>query len=87
VLKDIDIVCPGTDANASRQALETPVPDVAGRYPECTMFRPSILPAFGLYADRVDGLAMDNVRFSLQEGSKDVRPPVSLSEKVTKGQR
>lgn len=83
VLKDIDIVCPGADAVASWQALETPVPDVSGLYPECTMFRPSILPAYGLYVDRVDGISLENVRFRLKDGSGDVRPPVFLSRSVS----
>ena len=83
VLKDIDIVCPGADEVASRQALETPVPDVSGLYPECTMFRPSILPAYGLYVDRVDGIFLDDVTFRLKKGSTDVRPPVFLSKDVS----
>ncbi|MBQ0033048.1 MAG: right-handed parallel beta-helix repeat-containing protein [bacterium] len=82
VRKDIDIVSPGADEVASRLALETPVPDVSGLYPECTMFRPSILPAYGLYVDRIDGILLENVRFRLKDGSGDVRPPIFFSENV-----
>ena len=81
-LKNIDIECPGTDEVASQQAMEMPVPDVSECYPECTMFSPSILPAFGLYVDRVDGFSSENVVFRLRDGSKDARPPVFLSDKI-----
>ena len=86
-LKDIDIACAGASEEASHKAMVDPVPNVAKRYPECTMFRPSILPAFGLYVDRVDGLTMENVRFSLWRESGDVRPPVYLTSNVTNVRR
>ena len=35
-----------------------------------------ILPAFGLWADKVDGLTLENVSFRLREGGVDVRPDV-----------
>lgn len=82
VLENIDIVCRGAGTEASERAKTMPVPDVSKRYPECMMFRPSILPAFGLYVDRVNGLTMRNVRFSLGRGSEDVRPPVCFSPNV-----
>ncbi|MBQ0033590.1 MAG: hypothetical protein KBT68_12455 [bacterium] len=87
VLENIDIACCGAGTAASEQAKVMSVPDVSKRYPECTMFRPSILPAFGLYVDRVDGLKMENVRFSLWRESGDVRPPVCLTTNVTNVER
>ena len=75
-LKDVSIVCRGAGAEMSAAALNTPVPDVSGEYPECTMFR-HILPAYGLWVDRVDGIVLDNVGFTLRPGDEDVRPAVS----------
>ena len=83
-LRNVDIVCPGADAETSRRARSMPVPDVSGRYPECTMFRPSPLPAFGLYVDRVDGIALDGVSFRLADGGADVRSPVVMTGTVRK---
>lgn len=74
LLENVDIVCRGAGTAASEQAMAMPVPDVSKRYPECMMFRPSILPAYGLYADHVDGLKLVNVKFRLREGTQDARP-------------
>ena len=76
VLRNVDIVCRGAGKAASEQAVAMPVPDVSGKYPEATMFKPSILPAYGLYIDRADAVTLDNVKFSLAAGAEDVRPPV-----------
>jgi hypothetical protein len=76
VLRNVDIVCCGAGKAASEQAVAMPVPDVSGKYPEATMFKPSILPAYGLYIDRADAVTLDNVKFSLAVGAEDVRPPV-----------
>ena len=43
------------------------------------MFR-HILPAYGLYVDRTDGLKLENVRFRLRDGEKDMRPPVAFEK-------
>lgn len=83
VLEDIDITCRGADAQASRVALVTPVPDVGGAYPECTMFSPHILPAYGLYVDHVDGVSLRNVQFALSEGAEEQRPSVVFTRHVT----
>ena len=81
-LEDVEIVCRGADAEASRKALTTPIRDCARSYPEATMFR-HILPGYGLYADRVDGLALNRVRLALSPGSSDVRPPTHLTKEVS----
>lgn len=57
------------------------VPDVSGKYPECNMFG-GLLPAYGLWADKVDGLTLENVSFRLREGGEDVRPAVVLTPDV-----
>lgn len=80
-LANIDIVCRGTNEEESRVAAVKPVPDVSGGYPECTMFR-GILPAFGLWVDKVDGLSRENVVFRLRNGSGDARPAVVLTKDV-----
>ena len=40
--------------------------------------------AFGLYVDRVDGIALDGVSFRLADGGADVRSPVVMTETVRK---
>ena len=77
-LRNVDIVCRGADRARSEAAAARAVPDAAGRYPECTMFG-GILPAFGLWADKVDGLTLENVAFRLREGGEDARPAVVLT--------
>jgi len=74
-LENIDIVCRGAGKERSLDAMSRPVPDVSHAYPEATMFR-HILPAYGLYVDRVDGLKANNVSFRLRTGDVDSRPPV-----------
>ena len=86
-LRNVTIACRGAGAAESEKARTMKVPDRSERYPECTMFRPSILPAYGLYADRVDGLRLENVNFTLQEGTVDVRPPVFIEPTVTDVER
>ena len=73
---NVDITCRPADPVRAKEALETPVPDVADRYPECTMFRPHILPAYGLYVDKADNVRLENVKFSLPPGQHDLRPSV-----------
>ena len=86
-LRNVTIACRGAGVTESERARTMKVPDRSERYPECTMFRPSILPAYGLYADRVDGLRLENVNFTLQEGTVDVRPPVFIEPTVTDVER
>ena len=77
--ENVSLVCRGAGEAASSDALETPVADCAGRYPEATMFR-HILPAYGLYIDRADDVTLTNVTFTLREGTTDLRPPVCRTE-------
>ncbi len=44
--------------------MNDPVPECADAYPQCTMFGP--LPAWGLYARHVDGLALRDLRCRAQ---------------------
>ena len=81
-LENIDIVCRGAGADKSSEALRRPVPDVSKCYPEATMFR-HILPAYGLYADKVDGLCLRDVRFRLRDGDVDMRPAVVRTKDTT----
>ena len=74
VLKDIDIAVTGAGEEASRTALETPVPYKFDAYPTPDIFWPHIFPAYGLYVDRADNVRLENVRFRLADGTKDLRP-------------
>ena len=79
-LRNVDLICRGAGSEASKKAAEMPVPYLPEKYPEATMFKPSILPAYGLYVDRADGVVLDNVKFKLATGTEDVRPPVVMTE-------
>ena len=57
------------------------VPDVPGGYPEIKMFK-TRLPAYGLYADKVDGLEIEGVKFSVAAGTVDLRPCFSFTADV-----
>ena len=74
VLKDIDITVTGAGEEASRKALETPVPYKFDAYPTPDIFWPHIFSAYGLYVDRADNVRLENVRFRLAEGTVDIRP-------------
>ena len=76
--KDIEILCRGA-GEASECALLTPVPEVAGAYPDAHMFG-HMLPAYGLYVRHVDGVRLENVRFSLNDGSHDTRQMTVLED-------
>jgi len=73
-LKDIDITVEGAGAEASRRALETPVPYKFDCYPSPDIFWPHFFPAYGLYADRADNVTLENVTFRMSEGTEDARP-------------
>ena len=78
-LENIDIVCVGSGREESEKYMKTPMPDRTKAYPEATMFGRAC-PAFGLYAEQVDGLVLENVKFTLAEGTEDVRPPVKIAD-------
>lgn len=80
-LRNVDVVCRGAGRARSEVAATRAVPDVSGKYPECNMFG-GLLPAYGLWADKVDGLTLENVSFRLREGGEDVRPAVVLTPDV-----
>ena len=61
---------------AGGKAARIDFPEVPGDYPHAPMFGP--LPASGLYARHVEGLAMKNVRFRTDQ--PDSRPPVVLED-------
>lgn len=75
-LENVNIICRGAGERKSREALEKPVPNVAGEYPSVSMFR-HILPAYGLWVDRADNVTLRNVKFSLRPGDVDLRPAIS----------
>jgi hypothetical protein len=54
------------------------VPECEDAYPQCTMFGP--LPAWGLYARHVDGLALRDVELTVQ--SPDMREMIVLDDVV-----
>ena len=80
-LRNVDVVCRGAGRARSEVAATRAVPDVSGKYPECNMFG-GLLPAYGLWVDKVDGLTLENVSFRLREGGEDVRPAVVLTPDV-----
>jgi len=75
LLKDVAIACFGDDK--PERPIAEPGPEFDGCYPECLMFQRLRLPAYGLYADRAEAVRLENVRFTLREGEKDVRPAIA----------
>ncbi len=73
-LRNIDIECVGSGEVSL--PFETPGRETWGAYPEATMFAKYRLPCFGLFVDQADGVAIENVRFTLRDGTFDSRPPV-----------
>ena len=59
-----------------------PVPENAGNYPEANMFK-CMLPAYGLWTRHVDGLVLDDVSFTLDEGTTDARDCI-VTDDVTR---
>lgn len=76
LLRDVKVECKGAGIVRSRTALHTPVPELAGAYPDAMMFMDVLLPAYGLYVDKADDVTLDRVSFSLRKGTLDVRPAV-----------
>ena len=83
-LRNVHLTCRGL-GDAARRWIETPVPEVAGSYPEAHMFGHA-LPAYGLYARHVDGLTVEDCTFALAKGDQDPRKPV-IMEDVAEGGR
>ena len=76
-LRDIDIICRGAGREEGAKAMEEPVPYLPGSYPDVEIsFGRHILPAYGLYIDRADGVTLENARFHLAPGDEDPRPAV-----------
>ena len=79
MLKNVHLHGPGAgDCEAEKTR---PVPERPGSYPEANLFR-CMLPAYGLWARHVDDLALDNVTFTLDEGTSDSRDAV-VTDDVT----
>ena len=76
-LRDIDIECLGEGRQKNRLPYSIPGEDVAGMYPDAFMFKGYHFPAFGLYADHADGIKVENVRFTLRDGTVDGRPQIT----------
>lgn len=78
ILRNVRLLCKGA-GERSAAARTTPVPELAGGYPDAHMFE-MILPAWGLYARHVDGLRLENVRFDLLPGTEDARERIVLDD-------
>lgn len=74
VLRNVDIECIGEGSVA--EPISEPGPEMAGVYPEATMFRQFRLPCYGLYVSQADDVRLENVRFSIRPGTVDERLPV-----------
>ena len=72
-LRNIDIACFGDSGNDPRKT-SVPGEEISKAYPQPNMFDKYRLPAWGLFADKVDGLTVENVRFTLRPGTTDDRP-------------
>jgi polygalacturonase len=64
------------DANGGGEPMLEPVPEASDAYPQCTMF--GRLPAWGLYARHVRGLALRDVAFTARE--PDARDEMVLDD-------
>ena len=84
VFENVMVVCAGAGEERSKQALLEPVPNRDGGYPDPRMFLPCILPAYGLYVDKVDGISLKNVCFSLKDGSVDLRKEIAYGASVVR---
>lgn len=74
VLKNIDLEIPGE--GKSDKVFSWPGEEKAGAYPQTNMFDAYRLPAYGLFIDKADSVTLENVKFTLREGTTDARPPV-----------
>ena len=72
-LRNIDIACYG-DSGKDPRKTSVPGEEISKAYPQPNMFDKYRLPAYGLFADKVDGLTCENVRFTLRPGTTDGRP-------------
>lgn len=70
MFSNIDITFPG--GGTSEEGARRDVPDMERAYPECGIF--GVLPAYGLYVHHVDGLTLNNVRFTT--ASEEFRPAI-----------
>jgi polygalacturonase len=67
-LKNIEINLAGGGSNENARQV---VPEAIDKYPEVKTFGP-IIPAYGVWSRHVDGLKLDNVKFTLNHN--DLRP-------------
>ena len=72
-LRNVRLHGPGAGDNAAERTRN--VPELPGIYPEANCFG-CMLPAYGLWARHVDGLTLDNVTFTLDDGTTDAREAV-----------
>jgi len=78
-LRNINLECLGE--NGDKREIKVPGEEIAGAYPEATMFRNYRLPAYGLFVDQADDVKLENVNFTIRKGSTDEREQVYLSKK------
>ena len=78
-LRNVHLHGPGAGECAAEKT--RPVPERPGSYPEANLFR-CMLPAYGLWARHVDDLSLQDVSFTIDEGSVDSREAV-VTDDVT----
>ena len=78
-LKNVHLHGPGAGECSAEKT--RPVPERSGSYPEANLFR-CMLPAYGLWARHVDDLSLEDVSFTLDEGTTDSREAV-VTDDVT----
>ena len=76
-LRNVDIECVGEGAKRNALPFSIPGEDVAGMYPDAFMFVDYHLPSYGLFVDHADEIKLENVSFTLRNGTDDNRPSVS----------
>lgn len=79
LLRDVNVLCRG--AGISNVAFRMPGEEMAKCYPEATMFRHYRLPCFGLYIDQADDVRLENVNFSILDGTKENRQAIYRTQK------
>ena len=82
-LRNIEIACLG-DSGKDRRETSVPGAELTKHYPQPNMFGRYRLPSYGLFADKVDGLTCENVRFTLRPGTTDAREEFFSTTNCTK---
>ncbi len=73
LLRNVDIECVGSGEDVGPFRL--PGPELDKSYPEATLFKRYVLPVYGLYIWQADDVRLEDVNFTLREGTSDSRSP------------